>query len=385
MKIALLTTDSREADRDYASSEPAFGTAPEALLFGFREMQEVEVHIISCLQQPVSSPEKIAPNIYYHGLFVPKRGWLRTGYQGCIRAVRRKLKEIQPDIVHGQGTERDCAICAVFSGLPNVLTLHGNMRVMAELYHAKPWSYLGLAAMLEYVALRRAGGVICITAYTKANVHRLNTRAWIIPNAVDPSFFAVRNEPEEPPIILCVGLVCPRKNQNALMDALAPLSDEIGFRLLCLGHAPSGSAYVETFFKKISQCKWVSYGGFASRDALKAALAKASLVVLPSLEDNCPMVVLEAAAAGVPVVAARVGGVPDLIVHEVNGLLCHPVDAASVRNNVRQLLTRRDHAQALAREGKRRARAQFHPVLVARRHIDIYRELLGRKSCGVIG
>jgi hypothetical protein len=65
--------------------------------------------------------------------------------------------------------------------------------------------------------------------------------------------------------------VCPRKNQNALMDALAPLSDEIGFRLLFLGKAPSGSAYVETFFKKISQFKWVNYGGFASRDALKAA------------------------------------------------------------------------------------------------------------------
>jgi glycosyltransferase involved in cell wall biosynthesis len=97
------------------------------------------------------------------------------------------------------------------------------------------------------------------------------------------------------------------------------------------------------------------------------------------------MVVLEAGAAGVPIVAARVGGVPDLIVHEVNGLLCHPVDAGSVRKNVWQLLTRRDQALAFAREGKRRAREQFHPVLVAKRHTNIYRELLGRKSCAVIG
>jgi glycosyltransferase involved in cell wall biosynthesis len=378
MKIALLTTDSREHDREYASLQPGFGTAPEALLFGFREIRDVEVHVISCLQQPVSSPEKIARNVYYHGLFVPKTGWLRTGYQGCVRAVRKKLKEIQPDIVHAQGTERDCSISAVFSGFPSVLTLHGNMRVLAKLHRAKPWSYLGLAAILENLALRRAGGVICITTYTEENVRNLTSRTWIIPNAVDPSFFSVNNEPEEPRIILCVGLVCSRKNQNALIDALAPLSNEIDFRLLFLGNAPSNSSYVETFFRKISQFTWVSYGGFAGRDALKAALAKASLVVLPSLEDNCPMVVLEAAAAGVPVVAARVGGVPDLVKHEVNGLLCNPVDAESIRNNVRQVLTRRDQAQAFAQEGKRRAQEQFHPVFIARRHTAIYRELLER-------
>jgi glycosyltransferase involved in cell wall biosynthesis len=383
MKIALLTTDSREHDRDYASTVPAFGTAPQALLVGFSEIQEVEVHVVSCLQQPVSSPQKIANNIYYHGLLVPKPGWLRTAYQGCVRAVRRRLKEIQPDIVHAQGTERDCSISAVFSGFPNLLTLHGNMRVLAKLHHAKPWSYLGLAAILEHLALRRAGGVICITKYTEKNVHGLNSRTWKVPNAVDPSFFSVTNEPDEPPTILCVGFVCSRKNQNALIDALAPLSNEIDFRLLILGNASSGGAYTETFFRKVSQYPWVTYGGFAGRDALKAAFAKASLVVLPSLEDNCPMVVLEAAAAGIPVVAAQVGGVPEIVEHEVNGLLCNPLDAGSIRNTVRRTLTRRDQARAFALEGKRRAQEQFHPVSIAKRHIAIYRELLERRCVAV--
>jgi glycosyltransferase involved in cell wall biosynthesis len=378
MKIALLTTDNREGDRDYASLEPRFGTAPEALLCGFKEIPDVEVHVISCLQQRVSSPEKIGRNVYYHGLFVPKAGWLQTGYQGCVRTVRKKLQGIKPDIVHGQGTERDCSISAVFSGFPNVLTLHGNMRVLAKLHRAKPWSYLGLAAILEQLALRRAGGVICITTYTEQNAHNLNPRTWIVPNAVDPSFFSVCNEPDQPPTILCVGLLCSRKNQNVLIDALAPLTNEIEFRLLFLGNAPSGSPYVETFFRKISQFKWAHHAGFAGRDALKAALAKASLVVLPSLEDNCPMVVLEAAAAGVPVVAARVGGVPDLVEHQVNGLLCSPVDAGSIRDCVRQALTGRDQAKAFAQEGKRQAQERFHPVLIARRHTAIYRELLER-------
>src|SRR5580700_1265568 len=120
MKVALITTDNREHYRDYASTTPYFGAAPEALLQGFAAMPELEVHVLGCARQPMKSPEKLAPNVFFHGLHVPKLGWLRTGYLGCIRAVRRTLKRIQPDIVHGQGTERECAMCAIFSGFPNV-------------------------------------------------------------------------------------------------------------------------------------------------------------------------------------------------------------------------------------------------------------------------
>ena len=85
------------------------------MLQGFAALPEVRVHVVSCTQQPMRSPEKLAGNIWFHSLHVPKLGWLRTGYQGCIRAVRRKLRAIQPDLVHGQGTERDCALSAIFS------------------------------------------------------------------------------------------------------------------------------------------------------------------------------------------------------------------------------------------------------------------------------
>src|SRR6185436_2189061 len=105
MRIALLTTDGREVLRDYTPYAPSFGTALEALMQGFALLPEVEVHVISCLQQHVTSPDKVSDNIWFNPLHVPKTGWLRTGYQGCIRAVRRKLRELTPDIVHGQGTE----------------------------------------------------------------------------------------------------------------------------------------------------------------------------------------------------------------------------------------------------------------------------------------
>jgi glycosyltransferase involved in cell wall biosynthesis len=380
MKIALLTTDNRENERDYSRAEPSFGTAPEALLRGFRELDHLEVHVISCLKREVAAPKRLAPNIYYHAVVVPSIGWLKTGYLGCIRAVRRKLRDIRPDIVHGQGTERDCAISAAFSGYPNVVTLHGNMRLVAKLENAKPWSYLGLTATLENIVLRKTDGIVCISTYTKENVQALNQRTWIIPNAVDPRFFEIRRRPLDSPTILCVGLISPRKNQNAFIEALVPLREKRAFRLVFLGKAPSRSDYTEAFHRLVRQYPWTEHAGVLGREGLEEELAKASLLVLPSLEDNCPMVILEAAAAGIPVVASRVGGIPDLVEHDVTGLLFDPHEAADARNCIVQVFE--DHLQTkrMAALAKQRAIERFHPVAVARRHLTIYADTLARRT-----
>ena len=154
MKIVQITTDSREHFKDYDRPEPYFGTAPEALLSGFSGMPGIEIHVVSCVRQPVASPEKIAGNIFYHSLNVSKSGWMSTGYQGCFRAVRSLLAGLRPDIVHGQGTERDCAMDAVHSGFPNVLTIHGNMRELQRLgLHGHPL-FGRLASMLETHAMK---------------------------------------------------------------------------------------------------------------------------------------------------------------------------------------------------------------------------------------
>jgi hypothetical protein len=155
MKIAFLAIDLRENDRSYSEVTPRFPGGIASLFDGFARLPDVEVHVVSCLQQRVQSPEKLADNLWYHALHVPKFGWLRTGYQGCIRAARRKLREIQPDLVHGSGTERNCAISAVFSGFPNVVTIQGNMAELARLNRPRIGSYLWLTARLENFILPR--------------------------------------------------------------------------------------------------------------------------------------------------------------------------------------------------------------------------------------
>jgi glycosyltransferase involved in cell wall biosynthesis len=382
MKIAILTTDNREHFKEYDSQKPYFGTAPEALLQGFANMPDVEVHVISCAQRPLISAEKIGPNIFYHGLYVPKIGWARTFYQGCIRAVRKKLQSIRPDIVHGQGTERDCALNAVFSGWPNVLTIHGNMRLIARVNKARPFTFFWLASRLEALTIPRSAGVVCITNYTRDAIAGLAKKTWVVPNAVDASFFAVESQrvQTQAPIVLCVGLVCPRKNQNAFVRMLDPLAEKLEFKVVFLGHTVRGRAYDEEFFQLIGSRPWCAYEGFADREKLKGWLSQSSALVLPSIEDNCPMVVLESMAAGVPVLAANVGGLPDLIEDGTNGLLCNPTDPHSVRNGLSRMLEQPELAHRLAAQAKTLAHAKYHPVTIARRHLEIYREVLNTRS-----
>ncbi len=380
LRVVILTTDNRENFRNYDLAVPSFGTAPEAVLQGFTRLPDVTVHVVSCAQRPMKSPEKLADNIWFHSLLVHKFGWLRTCYQGCIRAVRRKLRELRPDIVHGQGTERDCAICAVASGFPNLLTVHGNMRLIAQVNQPRPFSFGWLAARLEGFTIPRSDGVVCITRYTQEAVTGLARRTWVLPNAVDAGFFDIRPSPLEPLVILCVGAVCLRKNQNTFIRALDPLSRGREFSVLFLGAAPRDDAYCREFHDLLETRPWCRYDGFANRAKLKEYFRQATLLALPSLEDNCPMVVLEAMAAGVPVAAARVGGVPELITDGRTGLWFDPKNPVSMSGAVERLLSDTALRARLSVDARQEALGRFHPRAIAQRHVEIYREVLSTAS-----
>jgi len=380
MRVALLTSDSRENYKDYAHPTPYFGTAPEALIQGFNGIEGIQLHVFSCLQAAAPSPEKIGENVWYRALHVPKLGWMRTGYMGCIRAVRKAVQHWRPDIVHAQGTERDCAISGILCGYPNVLTIHGNHRLIARVTGAKPFTYVWLAAWLERFVLPRTDGVVCITSYTQEAVRDLARKTWIVPNAVHQSFFGVRKQVVDYAVILFVGHVCLRKNQNAFIKAMDALTAKHTFTVRFFGAVQKSDDYGREFLELVSARPWCDFQGFADRERLQQELSTAALLVLPSLEDNCPMVVLEAMASGVPVVASHVGGIPDLIDHEETGLFCKPNDQADIRSKVHRILADPAAARVMADRARELALARFYPKSIALRHVEIYRELLSTVS-----
>jgi len=359
-----------------------------------------EIHVISCTQQVMASPEKLAPNIWFHSLHVPKWGWLRSGYLGCVLAVRRKLKEIQPDLVHAHGTERDCAISAVLSPYPRLLTIHGNLRLIRKQVGFKPFSALWFQSFLEGIAVPRFDGVVCITNYTREAVEHEVPKTWVVPNAVDPLFLALGQQRlidsssrpwtllprpllrilygdfrDPSPIILVVANVDERKNQNAFIRALDPLAARIPLEIRFFGKCGEDD-YAREFRALLSSRPWCRYGGMIGRDVLRREFGTAAMLALPTHEDNCPMVVLEAMAAGVPVIASKVGGVPDLIDGVRTGLFCDPLTPSSFRDGVQRILGDVNFAAGLALSAHEEAKARFHPAVIAQRHTQIYRQTL---------
>lgn len=381
MKVALLTTDNREPFREYHKAEPWFGTAPEALLQGFARQRNLEVHVISCAQQPMRSPEKLAPNIWFHSLHVPKLGWLRTGYQGCVRAVRCKLRELRPDIVHGQGTERECALAAVFSGFPNLLTLHGNMRAVARSQPAAPFSYHWLAARLEDFALKRTHGVLCNSAYTEELVRPRAPRVWRVPNAVRENFFAPLPRPNANavPVLLVVGEIVPYKRPLEVLTMARSLRMEGAvFQLHFVARRIGVDDYGQRFQTQLAVARregWADWLGPKSGEELRACMDAADALVHWPTEEAFGLVVAEALARNLKLFAARTGGVPDIAAGVDGAGLFAMDDASSLARALRAWLRSASHPRPTAAAAEMRAR--YHPDVIAARHVEIYREVLG--------
>ena len=165
--------------------------------------------------------------------------------------------------------------------------------------------------------------------------------------------------------------------ENRALDSVRTQAD---FTVHFFGGVEPATAYGQEFSQLLASRPWCRYEGFSGRETLKSFFQKACLLALPSIEDNCPMVVLEAMAAGVPVLAARVGGVPELVTDGVTGLLCDPLVAASMAGGVSRLLHDSNLREKIQQAAKACALEKFHPRIIARRHLDIYAEVLKARA-----
>jgi glycosyltransferase involved in cell wall biosynthesis len=382
MKIVQLTTDNREQFNEYDTAEPHFGAAPEALFQGFAEIDGAEVHVISCVRKPVPSPPLILGKIHYHSLVVPKSGWMSSFYAGCIKATRQLIRELKPDIVHGQGTERDCAMSATHSGFPNVVTIHGNMaelnRLGINFQNQRLFGFL--ASRLESHALRRTDGVFCNSAYTESLVAPRSQRTWRAPNAIRARFFRKARcspGPSEVPIILNVGHLGARKRQLEILKMAGELHD-LGhaFKLVFLGALSEGSPYGQTFIEEMKRAEAKGYayhGGFLDADGLIDLMDQAHGFVHFPLEEAFGLVVAEAMARGLKFFGADLGGIKE-IAAGIPGAELHS-DFATLKKGLAAWLKAGAPRQP---DAAGQIAERYHPKVIAERHLQIYQEVLNR-------
>jgi glycosyltransferase involved in cell wall biosynthesis len=379
MRIVQLTNDNRDMQGTYHLPLPWFGTAPQALLDGFEYFPENEIHVVSCTRRTVAAPVKLGKNIFFHSVKIPGWGMLKSGYLPAILSVRRLLSRIRPDIVHGQGTERDCSLEAVFSGFPNVITIHGNMSVHAQ-RAATATLFYRVSAYLERLCIQRSHGIVAISTYTKQLVEKNAKKVWLYPNAIKTDFFELERIPPPVPRVLFVGSLCERKNPMVLVKALEPELNSGSTELILAGKGAHQDPYYQKLREFTRRYPTIKEVGFLSLKELLSEFSQASVLVLPTLEDNCPMVVLEAQAAGVPVIATNVGGIPDLISDGETGFLFQPNDIRKLRELIQAVISNQALSKKIADSARKLARNNYHPKIVASHHLEIYREVLDAAS-----
>jgi glycosyltransferase involved in cell wall biosynthesis len=325
------------------------------------------------------SPEKLAPNVWFHSLHVPKSGWMRTLYQGCVRATRKKLREIRPDIAHGQGTERDCALAAVFSGFPNVVTIHGNMAELARMFHSRVGSYHWLAARLENFTLPRTAGVFCNSAYTEELVRPRTKKTWRVPNALRGEFLGAIPGGNRPPVLLNVGVITERKRQLELLDVAEKLKARgLKFEFHFIGRLKKSEPYAAAFCEKLKPLEAAGcarhLGEFSTPDLIRRFDTAGGLVHFPS-EESFGLVVAEALARNLKIFGSRVGGIADITAGTDGVELFDANDWKGLTGAIARWL---EQGHPLAGGGAAMMRERYHPTVIARRHLEIYQEVISQ-------
>jgi len=117
--------------------------------------------------------------------------------------------------------------------------------------------------------------------------------------------------------------------------------------------------------------------GPQSHDEVKALFARADVFVLPSHREGSPMVILEAMAAGLPIVTTPVGAIPEVVRNEQDGLLVPARDAAALGAGLKRLVEDRALCERLARSALERARTVFDREVVLDQLEALYATLAG--------
>jgi len=186
--------------------------------------------------------------------------------------------------------------------------------------------------------------------------------------------------------IVGVGRLSPEKGFHTLIEALAELRDAGNdFHCTLMGEGPARPE-LQALIDRLDLQRHVELAGAQPQEAVRAALREATVFVLPcqvaanGSRDGIPVALMEAMAAGCPVVSCPVSGVPELIVHERHGLLAEERSAASLAQALKRLLDDPALRQRLVVAARERIEEEFDVRKEASRLHGLMREAVGHAA-----
>lgn len=235
-----------------------------------------------------------------------------------------------------------------------VVDVHGDWRTFTRLYGSRSRRLLApLADRLALAGLRRADAVRVLSPYTRTLV----TNAGIEPAAEFPAFmdlepFLVPPGPlPKRPTALFIGVLERYKNVDGLAEIWRRTAPRVPDATLHVVGSGTLQHVVEDLVASLpTQTTWSQR--LRSEEVVEA-MDSSTLLLLPSRSEGLPRVVVEALLRGRPLVASRAGGIPDIVVDGVNGVLLDPDDHEAFAETLVRLLSDRREAERLAAGARR--------------------------------
>ena len=332
MRIAMVTPYPEEEEKIRGGVESVAAT----LIGGLREKPGLELHVVSPSRH--KSGQEKRDNVFVHWV-----GYSRIpgfiGYWTNVRAeIQRNLRKIEPDLTHFQGAAGWC----LGYRKPYVLTIHGinEKNVLYSGGRMRTLRYY-VIALIERIARRKAKNVILISPYVEEEIGtHLTGRRWAIENPVANDFFQVKRE-NILPRILFAGRISRQKNIDGLIRAFKRVHDRLPTAELRLAGLPESEAYEKECYdlcKNLGIVGKVRFLGNLNRSKLIDEFSMASCLALVSHQETAPVIVEEAMAAGLPVVASKLCGLPFMVEDGETGFLVNPNDEEQIADCLYKLL-----------------------------------------------
>jgi glycosyltransferase involved in cell wall biosynthesis len=291
----------------------------EVLVEALGKRSDCNVHVISISSKHAQNATEIRGNLTIHWLpSLSGPGFVNFWTRDRVR-IQKCIRMIEPDVVHIQG------VAGYALGLERrvVMTVHGVPELDAR-YDGQKLAILRASIIRRVEDCGRARGDdrIIINPYISEYLGtRLKGRHWQIENPVHPDFFNVARS-ESPTGFLYVGRVAYRKGIHDLIRIYARYRRMGGNEHLEIAGTASNPRYeaeIRSLITQMSLTNCVSLVGALTRRELLKKMSKTKALLLFSIQETAPLIISESMAAGVPVVAYGVCGVPYMIEDGVTG------------------------------------------------------------------
>lgn len=239
------------------------------------------------------------------------------------------------------------------------------------------WLRAPLLAALGRLTARLADAVVAPSHTTAAELRRdygVET-VEVIANGVTPALAPPPHRRELPPVILYSGRLRSRKAVAVLLAAMPRVLAAVpNCRLVVVGDGEQG-AHVAAAVRERGLAAHVELAGALPRPAAMARLAEADVFCLPSIYEGLPLAILEAMAAGLPVVATAVSGNPEAVEDGITGLLVPPESAAALADALIALLADPERRRAMGEAARARIAERFSIDRIAAEHLALLHRL----------